>query len=538
METISRADDATCMMVQEELRLRGISHFFPVFTMGCQYDRLIIEALERIGYLGLFVDPATFRASDLERFRGIGATGIIISGGPSSVATEPPPFDETIFQVQIPQLGICLGFQMMAHHLGARVHGRDSGEYGVHTIERVRQDQHSRLLSQFPNRFDVLMSHGDTVGANGRMNVTARSHDGRIAAAEYEHLFGIQFHPETRHTQHGDEIFRRFCGEICGVQSNVRDMQLRADAMLEEVEREIAGKHVLALVSGGSDSAVVATALQRTRTSARSVRFLYLTGVDRVQDLAHVQEHFGSKSDIPLIVHDATKEILATLAGITDMRSKRLAFRGIYSRLASTIVQEVGADMVAQGTLYTDLVESNAGAQSGARRATIREHHNVGNAFGCPELLPLREMFKDIARQVGRLIGTSEIFLTRHPFPGPGLIVRIEGEITQEKLAIERTVDELWRLELEQRGWNEKIWQYGAVITNSLHTGTRGSDRSSGPVVALWAVNSVDGFTATPALIPIADLVAIDRRICNEVRGVGATVYRLTGKPPATIEWG
>ncbi len=268
------------------------------------------------------------------------------------------------------------------------------------------------------------------------------------------------------------------------------------------------------------------------------MRGVYIRGIDRPDDEAYVRKYFGKKKWIDVEVVDATHEFLQALAGKTRMRDKRVVMRDVYKQVLEKEIEAFGADFIAQGTLYTDLRESGMGHATGARIAEIKVHHNTGIDFSVPELRPLEDMVKDSARDIGRDIGVPEDLLVRHPFPGPGLVVRIEGEVTPESLKIARAIDGIYIDELRKAKLYNSVWQAGAVVTRSEHTVSKGDDAGMGVVVALWAVWSVNGFTARAADLPHDFLNKVSRRITNEVREVGAVVYRVSDKPPATIEWG
>jgi GMP synthase (glutamine-hydrolysing) len=265
---------------------------------------------------------------------------------------------------------------------------------------------------------------------------------------------------------------------------------------------------------------------------------VYIRGIDRPDDETYVKKYFGKKRWIDVEVVDATNEFLKALKGETGMKEKRLAMRGVYMDVLEKKIKEFGAEFIAQGTLYTDLRESGRGHATGARVAEIKVHHNTGNTWSVPELCPLETEVKDSARAIGRDIGVPEDLLVRHPFPGPGLVVRIEGEVTAESLKIARAIDGIYIEELRAADLYKTVWQAGAVVTHSEHTVSKGDDAGIGHVVALWAVWSVNGFTARFAHLPYDFLEKVSRRITNEVREVGSVVYRISDKPPSTIEWG
>jgi len=519
--------------------VRKATSFVLLFSMGSQFDHLIVRELARIGVYCLVADPATVRAADV---RKAAPKGIIISGGPASVHAEPPPFDGAIFDIGIPTLGVCLGFQMWAKHIGARVEPAASREFGVHMLSLQKSDP---LFSGVKRKSLVLQSHGDKVFPSRNFLLLGSTDNAPVSAARSAHLWGVQFHPEVSDTESRPLLFENFCFRICGI-TDPYPAGSAAKAKVRELRETIRGRKVLIALSGGSDSSVVAFLLRRAQEgasrakprSAPRLRGIYIRGIDRPDDEAYVHKYFGRHKWIDVRIVDATDEFLRALKGKKRMRDKRIAMRGVYKKILEHEVKRFGADFIAQGTLYTDLRESGLGHATGARVAEIKVHHNTGIAFSVPELAPLADSVKDSARDIGRELGVPEDLLIRHPFPGPGLVVRIEGEVTAARLAVARAIDGIYIEELRKAGLYESVWQAGATITGSEHTATKGDDAGMGCVVALWAVWSVNGFTARFAQLPFDFLDTVSRRITNEVREVGAVVYRISDKPPATIEWG
>jgi GMP synthase (glutamine-hydrolysing) len=290
----------------------------------------------------------------------------------------------------------------------------------------------------------------------------------------------------------------------------------------------------------GTSSVTKVTSSPQGEEGAKTSQILgvYIKGIDRPDDEANVIKYFGSEDWIQIKIVDATDKFLEALRGKVSMRDKRLSMRGVYKDILEKEAADFGADFIAQGTLYTDISESGSGYDSGARKAQIKIHHNVDLKFSLPEIQPLIDCVKDTGRNLGRSIGVPEELLVRHPFPGPGLVVRIEGEVTAEKLLTARKADGIYIEEL--RKWNlyNEVWQAGAVVTNSLTTCTKGDDAAEGHIIALWAVWSVNGFTARAAELPYDFLKHVSQRLTNEIREVGGVVYRISDKPPVTIEWG
>ncbi|MDO8574602.1 MAG: glutamine-hydrolyzing GMP synthase [bacterium] len=533
LNTFKKATDAALAEVKEEKRIRKTKEVFLLFALGSQFDHLIKQALDKLGVFCLVADPAAVTAEDVKK---LAPTGIILSGGPACVSTEDFSFDMSIFDLKIPTLGICLGFQLWAKHLGVEVFAAGKREFSTH-VAKVHY-RHALLFQGCDTTLKVLMSHGDVIRNDSMLWITASTNNSAVAAAEYKHLYGVQFHPEVTETEQGLRIFENFCFLICKAEDRFPASDI-ANQKIEALRHQIGDKKVLLALSGGSDSSTVAYLFKNAVGSGDCrIRAIYIKGIDRPDDETHVREYFGGQPWLDLRVIDATPAFLKSLWGETRMHEKRLAMRETYKSILEQEAKEYGADFIAQGTLYTDISESGGGYDSGARKATIKVHHNTNLNFSLPELVPLADCVKDGGRNIGRAIGVPEVLLTRHPFPGPGLVVRIEGEVTEEKLAIARQVDDIYIEEL--RKWNlyDTVWQAGAVVTQSVTTCTKGDDAAMGIVVALWAVWSVNGFTARAAELPFDFLQHVDRRMTSEIRAVGATVYRYTDKPPATIEWG
>lgn len=515
----------------EELRVRKTAHYILLFSMGSQFDHLIVQQLAKLGVYCLVADPARVTAEDVRRAK---PAGIIISGGPASVFDEPPPFDDAIFDLGIPTLGVCLGFQMWAKHVGAAVTPHEKREFGVHTFKRASDDP---LFSGIPSESPVLETHGDAIEIGNALNVIGATDNAPVAAGRKGHLWGVQFHPEVTDTVFGAQIYENFCVSVCGITDRF-PVESVAQEKIRDLKALVGTKKVLIALSGGSDSSVVANLLKSAGATKQTLKGIYIRGIDRPDDEAFVREYFASQDWIDVEIVDATTQFIDALKGKTAMREKRMAMRGIYKEVLEKKTAEFGASFIAQGTLYTDLRESGHGHATGARVAEIKVHHNTNLGFSVPEIAPLDDQVKDSARSIGREIGVPEDLLVRHPFPGPGLVVRIEGEVNAESLKIARSVDGIYIEELRKADLYRSVWQAGATVTHSVHTESKGDGAGLGRVVALWAVWSVNGFTARFARLPYEFLEIVARRITNEVREVGAVVYRISDKPPATIEWG
>ena len=529
------ASDSALAEVREEMDVRKVKGLFLLFAMGSQFDHLIKQQLEKLGLFCLVADPASVKVADVNKLNPI---GIILSGGPASVHAEPPPFDPAIFDLGIPVLGICLGFQMWAKHKGLEVEASARREFGKHQLLAMRGDGEGLFANMNLATCSVLQSHGDRIEEGPGLTLLAKTTNTPVAAGRWGHLWGVQFHPEVTATTDGERVFDNFCFGICGVKDRF-PAEAIGERKIREMRTTLSDKRVLLALSGGSDSATVAYLIKEAMGEGPCrVRGVYIRGIDRPDDEEYVLRFFGNQPWIELKIVDATDEFLAILAGKLTMKEKRRAMKGVYKDLLEKQAAEFGASFIAQGTLYTDISESGGGYGSGARKATIKEHHNTNLGFSLPELMPLSDCVKDGGRNIGRSIGVPEDLLIRHPFPGPGLVVRIEGEVTAERLAMARTIDGIYIEELRKWGFYDSVWQAGAVITQSVTPCTKGDDAVEGAVIALWAVWSVNGFTAEWAELPNDFLRHVSQRITNEVRQAGAVVYRISDKPPATIEWG
>jgi GMP synthase (glutamine-hydrolysing) len=531
LSTVTNSKDETLRQIAEEKRLRKTNSLVLMFSMGSQFDHLIMMQLAKIGVYALVADPAKVTASDVS---AINPQGIIVSGGPASVHSEPPPFDSHIFNLGIPTFGICLGFQMWAKYVGANVRSAEKREFNVQNATFSR----SELFTDVPDYSLVLQSHGDIIENPNysRFKVLAWTENSPVAAARCGHLYGVQFHPEVSDTERGMQIFENFCGKICGITDRFPAHDVAA-RKIEELRRQISDKKVLIALSGGSDSSVVAYLLKHaTNGKSGQLKGVYIKGIDRPDDEADFYRFFGNQPWIDIEVVDGTERFLRAFVGVTKSDDKRVAMQGVYHEILEEKIHEHSARFIAQGTLYTDLVESGHGIATGARKARIKRHHNTGLEFSVPELTPLDDCVKDNARAIGRDVEVPEELLIRHPFPGPGQAIRIEGEVTAEMLRISRAADRIVIEELREAGLYEEIWQAGARVMRSQHTTTKGDDAGVGWCIGWFAVTSVNGFTARAYDVPFHVRQRIADRMGNEIREVGATYFKDSGKPYSTIE--
>jgi len=531
LQTLTKISPQILKDIEDEKRVRRTNELFLLFALGSQFDHLIKQKLDSLGVFCLVADPSKIKAADVKKLAPI---GIILSGGPAS-AYEYPPFDKKIFDLGIPLLGICLGFQMWAYHVGAKVKLSGHREFGAHDFTAIGK---SLLFDGIPKSSKVLESHGDNIFPNKKIKLLGKTSNAPVSAGNYKHLWGVQFHPEVTETEYGTKIYENFVFKIAKARSKFPARSM-ASQKINQLKKQITGKRVLLALSGGTDSSVVAYLLKHAKDNHRTmIKGVYIKGIDRPDDEANVIKYFGKQKWIEVKIVDATSDFLKALKGKTSMHDKRLAMRGVYKKVLETEAKKFKADFLAQGTLYTDVSESGGGYTTGARKAQIKIHHNVGLKFSIEELQPLIDCVKDTGRQIGREIGVPDELLVRHPFPGPGLIVRVEGEVAAEKLHTARKVDGIFIEELRKWKLYDSVWQAGAVVTSSMITCTKGDDAAEGHVIALWAVWSVNGFTARSAELPYDFLKHVAQRMTNEIREVGGVVYRLSDKPPVTIEWG
>ena len=515
-----------------------------VVDFGAQYAQLIARRVRECQVYSEIV-PSTISTDEIVRRK---PAAIILSGGPASVyAPGAPPAPAGLLDAGIPILGICYGFQLMVRDLGGEVARTGAGEYGAATLRNGETG--SVLLRGLPESQQVWMSHGDTcMRAPDGFTVTASTQGTPVAAAENPrlHLFGMQFHPEVMHTEHGMTMLSRFLAAAgCRADWTTRNI---IDEQTELIRAQAGAGHAICGLSGGVDSAVAAALVQRAIGDRLTCVFVD-HGLLRKGEAEQVSRDFVAATGVDLVIVDARADFAAALAGITDPEAKRKvigrefirAFEQAARRIAESDAWDSGAggtaEFLVQGTLYPDVVESGGGTGT----ANIKSHHNVGGLpddLGFTLIEPLRTLFKDEVRALGAELGLPPEIVWRQPFPGPGLAIRIVGEVTPDRLKIVREADAIAREELTAAGLDRQIWQCPVVLLADVRSvGVQGDERSYGYPIVLRPVTSEDAMTADWARVPDAVLARISGRITNEVQQVNRVVLDVTSKPPATIEW-
>ena len=503
-----------------------------VLDFGSQYNQLITR---RIRDFGIYSELLPHDLS-ITKIKEMQPKGIIFSGGPNSVYDEGAlKVDPEIFKLGIPILGICYGMQLMSYDLGGKVEQAENKEYGRANIEVT--DQNAVLFNGLPEKQYVWMSHGDLVTkAPSGFKITASSKNCPISAIanEEKKFYGIQFHAEVRNSQYGLDILKHFAFEVCGAEANWT-MNDFIDMKVDDIRKEVGDKKVILGLSGGVDSSVTATLLHKAIGDQLTAIFVD-HGMLRKDEGNQVMQALNKDLGVNIIRVNAQKRFLDKLKGVTDPEKKRKIIGKEFIEVFNEEAKKLkDVDFLAQGTLYTDVIESGTNTAQ-----TIKSHHNVG---GLPKdmhfklIEPLRKLFKDEVRELGEKLGIPHDLVWRQPFPGPGLGIRVLGEVTEDKLKIVRDSDAILREEIKKAGLQEKIWQYFTVLPGIRSVGVMGDGRTYDYTIGIRAVTSIDGMTADFAQIPWEVLGHISDRIVNEVDNVNRVVYDVTSKPPSTIEW-
>lgn len=505
-----------------------------VLDFGGQYNQLIAR---RVRECGVYCEVRSYK-TPIDELKAIAPKGIIFTGGPNSVYSDGSPIcSKEIFDIGIPVLGICYGCQLMAYLLGGKVSGCTSSEYGKTATYYDRSSVLFGAAGNLPEKAVSWMSHTDYISEiPDGFKITAHTDNCPAAAMECpeKKLYAVQFHPEVNHTEYGTQIIDSFLKNICGCGSEWT-MKNYAKTAVEDIRRKVGNGKVLLALSGGVDSSVAAALLSKAVGNKLTCIFVD-HGFLRKNEGDEVENAFSGWG-LNFVRVDAKEQFMSKMRGVSDPETKRKIIGEEFIRIFEKEAKKIGkVDFLAQGTIYPDVIESGAGDA-----AVIKSHHNVG---GLPDhvdfkeiIEPLRLLFKDEVRALGRELGLSDILVDRQPFPGPGLAIRVIGEITDEKLEILRDADFIFRDEIAKAGLDKTINQYFAVLTNNRSVGVMGDGRTYDYTLALRAVETSDFMTAEFSRIPYDVLASASNRIVNEVKSVNRIVYDVTTKPPATIEW-
>jgi GMP synthase (glutamine-hydrolysing) len=518
------------------MKKRALFDKILIFDFGSQYTQLIAR---RVRECQVYSEIHPYNIP-LEKVKSLSPKGIILSGGPASVYEKKAPFcDPAIMRLGIPVLGICYGMQLIAQLLGGEVTGSNKREYGKAKLTLSQEGGLFRGVGKKGSQLVVWMSHGDTVKRlPPEFRAIAHSKNTPYAAIEesQKRIYGLQFHPEVVHTQKGLDLIKNFLFHVCEC-SNLWTMESFLEQTTRGLRKRIGRGKVICALSGGVDSTVVALLLHKAIGDRLQCIFVN-NGLLRKNEVSQVVSLFRYHFKIPLVSINAGKSFLKRLEGVIDPEEKR---KRIGKQFISTFEKEArkigGVEYLAQGTLYPDVIES---ISSRGPSAMIKSHHNVG---GLPEKMrlklvePLRELFKDEVRQLGMVLGLPDEIIKRQPFPGPGLAIRIIGEVSKERLETLRAADEIVMSEMEKSQFSNQVWQSFAVLLPVKTVGVMGDERTYENVIALRVVGSQDGMTADWIRLPYKILEHLSNRIINEVKGVNRVVYDISSKPPSTIEW-